>query len=127
MTEPVVLPLIGVNGILHTLREWNFVVDIDDFFRAFDNPCKDALARIGEQVLSVVFNIAVALNLGVERNDNQSTPDTGIGSAYLRQMVGVQNEGMARRKAERVFVLFLRKDIVRGAELLDDGVVYPVR
>ena len=36
-------------------------------------------------------------------------------------MIRVKHEGVARHKAERVLVLFLRIDLVRGTELLDVG------
>lgn len=38
-------------------------------------------------------------------------------------MVGIQHQRVARLEGERVFILFLRKYIVGGAELLDGGVV----
>ena len=38
-------------------------------------------------------------------------------------MVGVQHQRVARLKRERVFVLLLREHIIRGAELLDRGIV----
>ena len=36
-------------------------------------------------------------------------------------MVGIQHEGMARRERKRVFILLLRKNLIRGTELFDDG------
>ena len=49
--------------------------------------------------------------------------DTIIGRTDTRQVVGVQNQRVTRLEGERVLILFLRKHIVGGAELLDCGVV----
>ena len=78
-----------------------------------------------DKIVAVVLDVALALDLGIERNHDKATPSAIIGRADLREMVGVKYQAVAGRKAEGVFVLFLRKDVIGGTELLDGGVVQP--
>lgn len=74
-------------------------------------------------MLAVIFNVALALNLGIEWDDDKAMPDAIIGCTDAGQMIGVQHKGMAGLEGERVFVLFLCKDVIGGAELFDGGIV----
>lgn len=114
-----------INSSLHGSRNRKFVVQVNDLFCAFYDPGKNAFSGILIQVVAVVLDVALSLDLGIERDDDQAAPGTVIGCTDLRQMVGVKRQAVAGRKAERVFVLFLREDVIGGAELLDGGIVQP--
>ena len=88
MTEPVVLSLISCNGIGDTLGERKFETQVDCLLRALDHPFHNGFASVFAEVLGVVFNVAVALDLCLERDNNQSAPDTGVLRTHLGQVVG---------------------------------------
>ena len=78
MTEPVVLASIFVDGRLHADRDRNLVIEVDDFFGTFDDPRQNALSGIVVEILAVVLDVALAGNLGVERDNDEPAPDTVI-------------------------------------------------
>lgn len=123
MPEPVILASVFVDCLLHTGGQRNLVILLDDLFGTLDNPRENAVTGIGIQVLTVILDVALALNLGIERDDDKATPDAIVGCADAGQMVGVQHKGVAGLEGERVFVLFLRKNVISGAELLDGGII----
>ena len=123
MAEPVILSTIFIDGLLDASGNRNLVVQLDDLFSTFDDPRQNAFTGIIKQVLTVIFDVALAGDFRIERNDDQATPDTIIGRTDTRQVVGVQHQRVARLEGERVFILFLRKHIIGGAELLDGGIV----
>ena len=125
VAEPVILATVIIDGFLHGSRNRELVAQVDDLLGTFDDPGKNALSGILREVIAVVLDIAVALNLGIEGNDDQTAPGAIIGCTDLRQMVGVQHQAVAGRKAEGVFLLFLRKDVIGGAEMIDGGIVQP--
>lgn len=125
IAEPVILAAVVIDGLLHDSRNRELVAQVDNLFGTLDDPGKNALSGILIQVVAVVLDVALALDLGIERNHDKATPSAIIGRADLREMVGVKYQAVAGRKAEGVFVLFLRKDVIGGTELLDGGVVQP--
>lgn len=125
VAEPVILAAVVIDGFLHDSRNRELVAQVDDILGALDDPGKNALSGILIQVVAVVLDVTLALNLGIERDHDKATPGAIIGCTDLRQMVGVKHQAVAGRKAEGVFVLFLRKDVIGGTELLDGGIVQP--
>lgn len=123
MAEPVILIAIFIDGLLDASGNRNLVVQLDDLFGTFDDPRQNAFTGIIKQVLTVIFDVALAGDFRIEWNDDQTTPDTIIGRTDTRQVVGVQNQRVTRLEGERILILFLRKYIVGGTELLDGGVV----
>ena len=77
--EPIVLATVFINGILHTFRYRNLVIRLDDFFGTFDDPRQNATASIVIKILAIVLDIIASCNLGVERDNNKSSPNTIIG------------------------------------------------
>ena len=73
------------------------------------------------KIVGKVLDIAVALDLGTERNNDQSAPRSCIRGTHLRQVIGIQHQRMAGDKAERSFILLLRIHRVGRTELLDDA------
>ena len=78
MTEPIVLAPILVDSRLHAGRDRNLVVQVDDLFGTLDDPRQNALSGIVVEVFAVVLDVALAGNLGVERDDDEPAPDTII-------------------------------------------------
>ena len=109
MSEPVVLAAIFIDGLRHAVRYRNLVVQRDDFFGSFDDPCQYAFTGIFIQVLTVIFDVGFALDLGVERNHDKPAPDTIIGGGDAGQVVCIQHQRVAGLEGKRVFILFLRK------------------
>ena len=62
-----------------------------------------------------ILHIALARDLGIEGNDNQTTPDSIIVCPDSWQMVCVKYKRMGRYEAERLLVLLLSLDRVDGA------------
>ena len=79
MAKPVVLGSVLRYGLLHALRNRNFVIQRNDLLGTLDHPCKNALASVLIEVFAIIFDVAASLNLGVEGYNNQSTPDQPIG------------------------------------------------
>ena len=90
MSEPVVLAAIFIDGLRHAVRYRNLVVQRNDFFSTFDDPCQYAFTGIFIQVLTVIFDVGLALDLGVERNHDQPPPGAGVGATHTGQVVGEQ-------------------------------------
>ena len=101
MSEPVILIAIFIDGLLDTSGNRNLVVQLDDLFGSFDDPRQNAFTGIIKQVFTVILDVSFPGNLGIERNDDQTTPDTIIGCADTRQVVGVQNQRVTRFEGER--------------------------
>lgn len=74
VTEPVVLAPVFVDGRLYAGRDRNLVVQVDDLFGTLDDPRQYAFPSIVIEVLAVVLDVALAGNLGVERDDDEPTP-----------------------------------------------------
>ena len=68
-------------------------------------------------------DVALAGDFRIERNDDQTTPDTIVGRTDARQVVGIQNQRVTRLEGEWVLIFFLHKHIICRAELLHGGVV----
>ena len=93
----------------------------DDFLCAVDDPCENGLAAIFIQPVGVVLDVTLALNEGIERDDQQPAPCAGVVSSHLREMVGVQHQSVAWNEMEWVFVLLLSLNLIGAAKLLDNG------
>jgi hypothetical protein len=124
MSEPVVLAAVFLDGLRHAVRDRNLVAQRDDLFGTFDDPCQNAFSGIFIQVLAVILDVALALILALN-GITMSLRQIPSSDADARQMVGVQHQRVAGLEGERVFVLLLREHIIRGAELLDGGIVEP--
>ena len=73
------------------------------------------------KVIRIVLYIRTALNLCMERNDDQTPPGTVIRCPDLRQMVCVEHNRMGRRKIKRILELLFTPHLVRGTQLFQDG------
>lgn len=76
MAQPVVVLAVLFDGSLDTGRQRDFEITFDDIRRAFDDPRQNGTARIPEQVIAVVFDVALAFDLRVEGNHDQPPPRT---------------------------------------------------
>lgn len=119
MTEPVVLSLISCNGIGDTLGERKFETQVDCLLRALDHPFHNGFASVFAEVLGVVLDIAVSLDLCLERDNDQSAPDSGVLCAHLGQVIGIEHQRVAGNKAERVLVFLFSEYRVGRSQLLD--------
>ena len=99
----------------HHQRLGNLVVLGNDPDRAFDDPAQDCSAALLVEVVGVVLDVAVALNDRVKRDHNKPSPCTGIQSADLRQVIGIEHQRVGGYVGERVLVLLLGVDFVSGA------------
>lgn len=54
------------HSFLHGSRKREFVVQVNDLFRTFNDPGENALFGILIQVVTVIFNVALAFDLGIE-------------------------------------------------------------
>ena len=94
MGKPVILRTVLRDSFLHTFRHGNFVVKRNDLLGTLNDPRQNAFTSVLVKVLTIVFDVAVAFNLGIEGYDNQPAPDTVIGGADLREMVRVEHQRM---------------------------------
>lgn len=95
----------------------------DCFFCTLNDPCHDKWRGIFHEIVRIVLLIAAARNFRIERDDNQTSPDAGVHCTDFRKVVSIQHQRMARCEGKRVFIFLLRKNLIRGAELFDDGSV----
>ena len=125
MAEPVILAAVFVDCFLYALRHRDLVFQLDDLLGTFDDPRQNAFASVVIQVLAVILDVAFAGDLRTERDHDQPAPDPVVRSADPRQMIRIEHQRVAGLEGERVLILLFREHIVRGAELLDRGVVQP--
>ena len=83
VTKPVVLTAVFIDSFLHAIRHGNLVIRLDDLFGTFDDPRQNATASVVVKVLAIILDVAAAGNLGVERDDDKSSPDVVIGCRWL--------------------------------------------
>ncbi|GFI30422.1 hypothetical protein IMSAGC013_01812 [Lachnospiraceae bacterium] len=121
MPKPVIVLPVFRYGILHALWKGYPEIVPYGFPRALNNPRHDIRRGVFYKIIRIVLPVMFPGNLCIEGDHNQPSPDAGIHRTHLRQMVGVQHKGMARREGKRVLILFLRKNLIRGTELFDDG------
>ena len=93
-------------------------VCLDGFLRSIDDPGHNVGTGILVKVIRIVLDVGFSGDLGIERNNDQTPPDTIIVCTDLRQVVGIQHQGMGRNKVERVLILLLRLDFIGGTKLL---------
>ena len=70
VAEPVILAAVIINGFLHGSRNRELIAQVDDLLGSFDDPGKNALASVLVKVVTVVLDIALTFNLGVERDND---------------------------------------------------------
>ena len=93
-------------------------VCLDGFLRTIDDPGHDVGTGILVKVIRIVLDVGLPGDLGIEGNDDQTPPDTIIVCTDLRQVVGIQHQGMGRNEMERVLILLLRLNFIGGTQLL---------
>ena len=103
----------------------DFEIMLDNIRRTFNDPGQNGTASVPEKKVAVILDVARAFDLRVERDDDQPPPDARILGTDLGKMIGIKHNCMAGRIGEGVLVLFLRRHIIRGAELFYDGRVQP--
>ena len=121
MAQPVIVLTVLLDGPLDTFWQRNLEVMLDDIRRPLNHPGEDRAASIPEKVIAVVFDVALAFDLRIKGNHDQPSPDSGVLGTHLGKVIGIEHDGMAGRIGKGIFVLFLRRHIVRGAQLLYDG------
>ncbi len=114
-----------MNGISHTFRNGDLEVFIDGFSCALNNPGKNRAARMFHQIVRIIFDIRLALDLGLKGDDDESSPSAVIIGAHLGEMIGIKDKGMRRSKFEGILVFLFAGDKVGGTKLLDDGCIQP--
>ena len=72
VAEPVILAAVVIDGFLHGSRNRELVAQVDDLLGTFDDPGKNALSGVLVKVVTVVLDIALAFNLGIERDNDQT-------------------------------------------------------
>ena len=117
--QPVAVLPVGSNRRFHTGRLFELEFLIDDLFRSLDNPCKDRFPAVLEQVIRIIFDIAVPFDFGIEWDHEKPPPGAGVIRPDLGQVVCVENERMVWDKAEGVLVFLLSEDVVGRTKLLD--------
>ena len=100
---------------------WNTVARVLGTYSGNMSAGHDIRRGVFYKIIRIVLPVMFPGNLCIEGDHNQPSPDAGIHRTHLRQMVGVQHKGMARREGKRVLILFLRKNLIRGTELFDDS------
>ena len=126
LSEPVVVPLVAVDGLLHDLGVPDLELGVVDLLRPLDDPGEDVFAALLVEDVAVVLDVVVVLDeLVVEGDDDDPSPDAVVHPFDLGKVVGVEDEGMGRGKVEGRLVLLLAPDVVGGAEFLDLAVVQP--
>ena len=78
VSQPVILAAVFVDGLLYALRYRDPVFQLNDLLRTLDDPGEYALASVVIQVLAVILDVALAGDLGAERDHDQPAPDTVI-------------------------------------------------
>ena len=121
MGQPVIVLLVFLDGVLHHSGLDDLVIAGNDALCALDDPLKDRAARRFEQEVRIVLDVCFALDLGVEGDHDEPPPGALVNRPDPGQMVGIQHQRVGGDIGERRLVLFLRIDLVRGAELLDVG------
>ena len=127
---------IHILGLDIAWQDPDFIRDLKNFQDSRDIRNRKMIALMQEHGVDITYEKMAAENpdsvwtranfaryLGIERDDDEPSPDTIIGCADARQMVGVKHQRVARLEGKRVLVLLFCKDIVGGAELLDGRVV----
>ena len=94
LIQPVVLPAVSIDGILHDLRVLELIVLGDDALGPFNDPRQHGRTCILIQEVAVVLLITFSGEHRIERNDDQSAPGTLIGCADAGQVVCVQDQGV---------------------------------
>ena len=94
LTHPVVLPAIGINGILDHLRILQMKILRDNALGTFDDPRKHCRASVLKKVIRIVLHVAPAFKHRIERNHDQPSPRALVRCTHLRQVVGVQDQGV---------------------------------
>ena len=120
MSQPVVIFPIVFNRCLHDLRQFRLEVQGNGLLGSLDDPLQNVAAGLLIEIIRIVLDIAVADDLGIEGNDDQTPPDSVVVGSDLGQMVRVEDQCMGRREGEGRFIFLLREDLIRGTELLND-------
>ena len=98
---------------------------LDDLLCPFNYPGKHRRPSLLKEVIRIVLDVAITLNDSVKGNNQQPPPRARVIGTHPRQMVGIKDKGVARRKMERVFILLLSLDCIRGTKLFDEGGIEP--
>jgi hypothetical protein len=85
-----------MNGISHTFRNGDLEVFIDGFSRALNNPGKNRSARMFHQIVRIVFDIRLALDLGLKGNDDEPSPSAVIIRPNFGEMVRIKDKCLRR-------------------------------
>ena len=78
VAEPVVLAAVIVNGFLDAAGDRDFVIQVYDFLCALDHPGQNTFACVLLEAIAIVLDVALALNLCIEGDDDQSAPSAVI-------------------------------------------------
>ena len=125
MPQPVIVLPIVLNGCLHDPRHLCLEMQGNRLLGALDNPLQDVAAGLLIEIIRIVLDIAVADDLGIEGNDDQSPPDPVVIGADLGKMVRVEDQRVRRCKGKGSLVFLFREDLIRRADLLDHRGIEP--
>ena len=121
MGEPVVFALILADGFLHTGGQIQLELSGDDLLGSLDDPGEDGAGGMIEELPGIILAVGGALDLRLEGDDDETTPDAYVLGSHLGQVIGIEDQGMAGIEVKGGAVLGFALDLIRGAELLDHG------
>ena len=112
MPQPVIIFPVVLNGCFHDLRQIRLEMQGNRLLGSLDDPLQDVTAGLLIEIIRIILDVAVADDLCIEGNDDQSPPDAIIVGTNLRQVVRVEDQRVRRREGKRRLVLLLRKDLI---------------
>lgn len=87
--QPVIAVAVGFHRCSGTGRDLQLLLCRNHLLCPFDDPVKHSPPGMLHQIICIILDIGIALDLRLERDDNQPLPDARIRSPYL---IRVKNE-----------------------------------